>query len=609
MLNYRLIGLILLLSGALNAQLREFSISDMPRPEVPVVQANNQFPDDALVLVYSTIEALEFRSSLGAIDKQTYNASASRYELLVKPVKQMLFAAKAGYIEEKITTLNPNPKEVYYYKLEGKKDALPVQSDPGTLQINTTPPGADIFLNGIQIINKTPFNVVVTAGTTRIKLRKKKYAEFDTTITIESQKSTSVSHFFQSTYLYLSISSNPTGANVTLDGVVLGTTPLSREIDLSDVSKQGLKALRVQLAGYEEIEEPINYSPSNKPLELKYEMKRRKGAFLITSEPVGASVYIDGAFKGLTPYSASGEFGTYDVNVELDGFGPSEKKQLILSQNYNPQLEFILHPLTIPDEEAEIGSLRLDERLGLDDLYSYILSDRVGSKADFDKLMSTPEGIDEAFKLSSDVFGDRSDFDYFLKNGFYSVEQVIIGNQLWMGDNLTKHHFRNGDLIPEAQSTEEWQRAGENGQPAWCYYENRSENAEKYGVLYNWYAVSDPRGLCPSGWHVPSDAEWSVLIDYLGGTDVAGGKMKTTAGWQPPNTDATNESRFSGLPGGSRDGYFGTFTTFGYYGNWWSSTESSSEGAWAHGLYNSGDNAGRGNEGKQGGFSVRCVRD
>ena len=105
-----------------------------------------------------------------------------------------------------------------------------------------------------------------------------------------------------------------------------------------------------------------------------------------------------------------------------------------------------------------------------------------------------------------------------------SFEEVTIGNQIWMTKNLNVDKFRNGDPILEAKTDEEWQKAGEKKQPAWCYYDNDPKNGEQYGKLYNWYAVNDPRGLAPEGYHVPTDAEWTQLSDYLGGEDVAGKK-------------------------------------------------------------------------------------
>jgi uncharacterized protein (TIGR02145 family) len=187
-----------------------------------------------------------------------------------------------------------------------------------------------------------------------------------------------------------------------------------------------------------------------------------------------------------------------------------------------------------------------------------------------------------------------------------STKEVSIGKQVWMSENLNVDKFRNGDPIPEAKTEEEWKKAGENKQPAWCYYDNDSANGAKYGKLYNWFAVNDPRGLAPKGWHIPTDAEWTLLIDHLGGTEVAGGKMKSTSGWNN-NGNGTNSSGFSGLPGGN--GGNGTFVDIDYGGYWWSSTEFDADGALYRYLGFSGGYVDSFFSDKGVGLSVRCLRD
>jgi uncharacterized protein (TIGR02145 family) len=173
--------------------------------------------------------------------------------------------------------------------------------------------------------------------------------------------------------------------------------------------------------------------------------------------------------------------------------------------------------------------------------------------------------------------------------------------------------FRNGDVIPEAKTYEEWRNAGHRGLPAWCYYENKTENGEKYGKLYNWFAVNDPRGLAPDGWHVPSDNEWSILIDFLGGNDIAGKKMKSTSGWNKislfKSGNGSNESGFTGLPGGYRDND-GSYYDIGTIGYWWSSSESYSDyDAWNCNLYYNYGIASRDGYFKENGLTIRCLRD
>lgn len=193
-----------------------------------------------------------------------------------------------------------------------------------------------------------------------------------------------------------------------------------------------------------------------------------------------------------------------------------------------------------------------------------------------------------------------------------AITEVKIGNQIWMGENLNVDKFRNGDPIPEARTDKEWVAAGDNKQPAWCYYNNDPSNGGKYGKLYNWYAVNDQRGLAPKGWHVPGDLEWTQLTDYLGGEETAGVKMKSESGWIEGG-NGTNSSAFSGLPGGARDSDSEVILSFydvGGYGYWWTSTEDGIDSALQrHMNY--------GNEGvitgfsssKKTGKSVRCVKD
>lgn len=129
---------------------------------------------------------------------------------------------------------------------------------------------------------------------------------------------------------------------------------------------------------------------------------------------------------------------------------------------------------------------------------------------------------------------------------------VKIGSQVWLAQNLNTDRFQNGDVIPEAKTREEWYLAGENKQPAWCYFDNDTANGSKYGKLYNWYAVVDPRGLAPKGWHIPRDSEWDIVVNFLGGGAKAGVKMKSKIGWNI-DCNGTNSSGFSGLPGGIRE--------------------------------------------------------
>ena len=210
---------------------------------------------------------------------------------------------------------------------------------------------------------------------------------------------------------------------------------------------------------------------------------------------------------------------------------------------------------------------------------------------------------------------------YFFKRGVWTMLSettsypngtatpvLTICCQSWMTKNLDVATYRNGEPIPKVTDNAAW-AALTTG--AYCYYNNDSATyAATYGKLYNWYAVNDPRGLAPEGWHIPTDFEWTTLENCLGGS-VAGGAMKETGTthWTTPNTGATNISGWAGLGGGLRL-YNGAFSgNLRYYGNWWSSTQSDMAEAWFRYLYYYDGTIGRGGNSWLEGFSVRCLRD
>ena len=181
---------------------------------------------------------------------------------------------------------------------------------------------------------------------------------------------------------------------------------------------------------------------------------------------------------------------------------------------------------------------------------------------------------------------------------------VTIGTQEWTAENLNVEHYRNGDIIPQVKYANEWSQLTTG---AWCYYDNKVENGKIYGKLYNWYAVPDKRGIAPEGFHIPSDAEFIKLTDFLGGEEVTGGKLKSTTLWESPNTGATNESGLSALPGGDRGVL--DFDAFGKFGCFWSSTSYDYSIAWSHDLFYNYSVKFHFKKLKLHGLSVRCVRD
>jgi uncharacterized protein (TIGR02145 family) len=193
-----------------------------------------------------------------------------------------------------------------------------------------------------------------------------------------------------------------------------------------------------------------------------------------------------------------------------------------------------------------------------------------------------------------------------------NVYQTIkIGDQWWMAENLKVTHYRNGEAIPNVTDDEEWENLSTG---AFCSFDDADSNIAIYGLLYNQFAVADSQNIAPAGWHVPSDGEWQTLVEYLGGENVAGGKMKATGTiqggdglWQETNEGATNESGFSALPGGFRyaeNGY--GYGGKGFLAYFWSVT-----GNCSRRLFESNSCCYDGPHGgmSQNGYSVRCVRD
>ena len=188
-----------------------------------------------------------------------------------------------------------------------------------------------------------------------------------------------------------------------------------------------------------------------------------------------------------------------------------------------------------------------------------------------------------------------------------------------MQENLKVTHYNDGSEIPNITNNGDW---GGFSIGAYGDYDNNPTNSETYGRLYNWYTVDDDRGVCPEGWHVPTDEEWTILTDSLAGISVAGGKMKECIEgscpesdyWDSPNTGATNESGFTGLPAGSISRFSGFSSSMGnscYF--WsssesWSSVESDSTVAWNRKLRSYYSKIFRAASYKNNGLSIRCLK-
>jgi len=206
-------------------------------------------------------------------------------------------------------------------------------------------------------------------------------------------------------------------------------------------------------------------------------------------------------------------------------------------------------------------------------------------------------------------------FIYNSGNGVMDIdgnlyETVIIGDQEWMAENLKTTRYSNGDAIPLKVDSINWI----NFSDAYCVYDNNYENINNYGNLYNGFSVSDSRGVCPTGWHVPTDSEFTTLSNYLGGENIAGGKLKSICYWVNPvsisdnSHNGNNQSGFNGFPGGGRV-YNTSFYGFGNTGYWWTSSVNLLNNIINRQLRGESESIYSGSADKRLGLSVRCIKD
>jgi len=182
---------------------------------------------------------------------------------------------------------------------------------------------------------------------------------------------------------------------------------------------------------------------------------------------------------------------------------------------------------------------------------------------------------------------------------------VTIGSQVWMVENLKTTKYRDGTQIPNVTDNTAWNNITIG---AYCDYNDTPSYSDIYGRLYNGYSVSGTNNICPKGWHVPSEAEWTTLTTFLGGKSTAGGKLKENDYWLMPNEGATNESGFSALPGGGRNSN-GTFGGCLNSGGWWSCTAAGKLNYDCHGIDYDNSSIYSGTSDMTVGHSVRCLKD
>ena len=420
---------------------------------------------------------------------------------------------------------------------------------------------------------------------------------------------------------FIQVSTNPEqGAKILIDNKKQTATSPT----ISDTLASGEHTVQVIKEMYEPASQKVMVM-DGKIIQLDFTLQSNFAEVNITTV-AGATIYINGQQKATEKWSARMNAGVYSLEARLDKHrtakqdievktGDVKTVNLLPTPMYG-SLQIITKPagasISINGKEYENTPTTIEKFLTGE--YAVVLS-KTGYES-INKTVTVSEGqtieLNETLIKSKDkntVSKNKTN-----KKNTYAVSDidgnlyhsVTIGTQTWMVENLKTTHYRNGDPIPRIASPYWIKITG----GALCDYNDDEANGIKYGHLYNWYAVNDSRNIAPVGWHVPTDAEWTTLCIQLGDESEAGGKLKEvgTRNWTPPNTDATNSSGFTALPGGALWG--NKFQHLGDNATWWSSSEFSKEKAWSRFVNNKNSNMSRNSShSKFCGHSVRCLKD
>jgi uncharacterized protein (TIGR02145 family) len=286
--------------------------------------------------------------------------------------------------------------------------------------------------------------------------------------------------------------------------------------------------------------------------------------------------------------------GMYLLKITGKNYNYSTKLVSMNYQNSNAGIEYTSSIKNTKENHLKNGEAIID--------MNFTGVDRLLFMSTTGKYSTVVTDVPTSSKTISFNFAACNDAD----NNNYAI--VTIGTQVWMFENLKTTKFNDGTFIPEVTAPSAW---AELTTPGYCWYNNDISNKHAYGALYNGFAVNTAK-LAPVGWHVPSDAEWKTLTEYLGGMDIAGGKLKDAGPieWLSPNGGATNETGFTALPGGQREIEDGMFYDIGMAGAWWSATANDYPFiGWMRGVNYLDGALDRDDEYGAAGFSVRCLRD
>ncbi|MCA0447286.1 MAG: PEGA domain-containing protein [Bacteroidetes bacterium] len=600
---------ILFLPSLLFSQvLKEFDLQEMSEQQIPVFV---EHPNESALIFYTAINGFTVQSNTGGIVK--IESEATKVTVFLKPERQILTLKAPGFIEKKHLIESISAKQTKFFRLNELESSNTIET--GSYKIQTQPEGVLLKIEGISDFKKfTPFELLdYRAGKYRIFLTKPDYYPLDTLIEIRPGMKQNVLFELRSMYGTLSLRTD-LPVKVKVGGQILDAGPEQSSLRLRD----GNYELSVTDSRFDPYREKVLVE-SGKTKILDLQLIKRSGFLQIMHED-GFDVLVNGETRIKKPGTQLLEFfeGNYEIAVKRPGFRPANfpfsiKKGDII--NWEP----IFKPVTVlmklntdpagalvtiyrKGEEETIGFSPFEEAISVGEIeillkkegfndYRFIVN--LEEEKPYSKTINLANPLKDEFKVINGIRHGTLDY-----NG-YTYKTVIIGKQEWLAENLRTTRYNDGTSILNIETSSNWSTTS-NG--AYCSYNQDQRNAEKYGYLYNWHAVNSGK-LAPMGWRVPSDEDWTILENAVGGS---GRKLKAKSGWSILSND---EFGFGALPGGNRDNEFGSFGNLGIIGDWWSSTSTNNIFAIDRSLSRNNDSVGRFNNKLNNGFSVRLLRD
>ena len=413
-------------------QLRELDVAPATAP-AQAVQANSSYPDNAMVMVYSSISTLQFRSSMAGINSIRYDNRLNAYLLLVTPVRQVLLVGGPGFIELTMQTISPEPKAVLAFRVEEKQND-PLQ-EPATLILESYPSGASVWLNEIQTVYQTPARLPLPAGVTRVAMRKDKYMVFDSLVRARGGEEITLQRSLRPEWAELNVSVDPASAVVRLtsaSGVVYSGTGSQAWTGEENGLKAGKFRISVEDEGYYGESRDLTLLPGQRSA-LLFDLIPITGRLSVQSVPSGAEVIINGQRRGITPMSVDMGVGEAEVVVRLERYREAVRKVGVVEQQtrvVDVKLERALRArLEVTSYPSGAEVLVRNEVIGTTPYYGDVdLADR--SMRGKQRLEVRLNGYDEAaatIDLQPTENPVRQDFRLVRKQGKYRITTTPDG--------------------------------------------------------------------------------------------------------------------------------------------------------------------------------------